>query len=191
MRNLILTLILLLTPLKSEAVNIKKAYFAAGCFWCIQPVYDSLDGVIETSVGYAGITGNETVEANYKNITTGTSGYLEAIEVTYNPSEVSYSTLLENLWLNIDPYDKYGQFADKGEQYQSAIIYNTEQEKVEALESAKKLEIADYETRILEFKSFFDAEEYHQDYYKKNPMRYNMYKYGSGRLQRLKQLWNK
>lgn len=171
------------------AADTKTAIFAGGCFWCIQPGFDALEGVTQTMVGY---TGGEASSADYKKVSGGDSGHVEAIRVTYDPTKVSYAQLLERYWETIDPTDAGGQFADRGEQYETVIFYNNDEERKIAENSkeavAKKLgqTIA---TRIEPARPFYDAEEYHQKYYEKNSVHYNAYKYGSGRVNRLKELW--
>lgn len=161
----------------------KKAYFAGGCFWCMQPPFDRLEGVIETWVGYSGGSENNPT---YKQVASGQTGHAEAIEVIYNPEDVSYEKLLETFWMNIDPTQEDGQFADKGKQYRTAIFYVGEQQKNKAEKSKKKLDDSNkfkkpVVTNIEEFKTFYRAEDYHQKYYEKNPVHYNLYKKGSGR----------
>lgn len=168
----------------------RKVVFAGGCFWCLEPPFDSVKGVIATTSGYAG--GNKE-SANYETVSKGQSGHREVLEVTYDPKEVKYEDLLEVFWKNIDPFDTAGQFCDKGEQYTSAIYVDAkEKELVEQSKQKweKKLgkKIA---TEVLATTTFYPAEEYHQDYYKKNPVRYKFYRYQCGRDQRLKEVWGK
>jgi peptide methionine sulfoxide reductase msrA/msrB len=191
----IFTILALLTPFNSQAKMEKENYeiatFAGGCFWCMQPVFDELDGVIETYVGYSGGS-RET--ANYETVSNKNSNHFEAIEIKYDPKKITYKTLLEKFIRNIDPTDPLGQFADKGPQYLTAVFYHNETQKKKAEEffaDIEKKNILDGEikTKIIPYKNFFKAEEYHQDYYKKNPMHYNGYKYGSGRVSKLKEIW--
>lgn len=168
----------------------QKAIFGGGCFWCMQPVFDATDGVSDTQVGYTGGT-KET--ANYDSVSSGDTDHVEVIQITYDPNKVSYEKLISLFWENIDPFDANGQFADKGRQYQTVIYYNGNEEKkiAEASKSALQVKMPDkpIATRIAPATTFYEAEDYHQDYYKKNSLRYNMYKHGSGRVLRLKELW--
>ncbi|MGE4169822.1 MAG: peptide-methionine (S)-S-oxide reductase MsrA [Candidatus Margulisiibacteriota bacterium] len=169
----------------------QKAVFAGGCFWCMQPPFDDLPGVISTRVGYSGGTvPNPTYEA----VCTGKTGHFEAIEVVYNPQKVSFKQLIERFWTQIDPTDAGGQFADQGTQYQTAIFYKTTDQKAIAEASKKALEKSGkfshpIATQILPEKTFYPAEEGHQGYYKKNPFHYNAYKQGSGRAAFIRKNW--
>ncbi len=168
----------------------QKAVFAGGCFWCLEPPFDGLNGVISTTSGYAG---GEKSNPTYEEVSKGGTGHLEVVQVTFDPKKVSYEELLEVFWRNIDPFDAQGQFCDKGQQYTSAIFVN-EKERSLAEKSKEKWEkklgkkIA---TTVLAEKAFYPAEDYHQDYYKKNPVRYKFYRYQCGRDQRLKEVWSK
>lgn len=168
------------------------ATFAGGCFWCMQPPYDALKGkgVVKTVAGY---TGGHLDNPTYPEVSSGTSGHVEAIEVYYDPQKISYQELLTVYWRNIDPTVENQQFCDKGEQYRSVIFYHNQEQKQLAEESKAKI-IQKYKfphvyTEILPAQTFYPAEEYHQDYYKKNPVRYKYYRYRCGRDKRLKQLW--
>lgn len=165
------------------------AIFAGGCFWCMQSEFDSEPGVISTSVGY---TGGSEQDATYEKVGTGKTDHVEAIEVSYDPAKVSYDRLLTIFWRNIDPTDEGGQFADRGKQYYTAIFYANAEEKALAEASKQKAEATlgkKIVTPILPTEPFYDAEDYHQGYYKKNPLRYQMYKQGSGRAAGVKELW--
>lgn len=167
------------------------AVFAGGCFWCMEPPFDKLDGVIATISGY---TGGHTQDPTYKQVSTNTTGHYEALEVTYDPNKIDYATLLDVFWRNVDPLDAHGQFCDKGESYRTAIFYNSEQQKELAQASKKELiDSARFKeeivTEIIAAKKFYPAEEYHQNYYQKNPLRYKYYRYGCGRDKRLEELW--
>ncbi len=167
----------------------QDAIFAGGCFWCLQPPFDALSGVLKTSVGYIG---GEKSQATYDAVSQGGTGHYEALRVTYDPTRISYDGLLAVFWENIDPLDDSGQFCDKGEQYKSAIFYGSETEKSVATKSLQKISglfKEDIKTLILPKTPFFKAEDYHQNYYKKNPIRYKFYRYNCGRDQRLKKLW--
>ncbi|RMG43322.1 MAG: peptide-methionine (S)-S-oxide reductase [Candidatus Dadabacteria bacterium] len=167
-----------------------EAIFAGGCFWCMQKPFDHTPGVIKTIVGY---TGGHKDNPTYEEVSSGTTGHVEAIKVIYDPEKVSYSELLNIFWKNIDPLDSGGQFCDRGSQYRSAIFYSNDSEKQAAEKSLRDLisrnnitgEIA---TEILPAGKFYPAEEYHQSYYKKNPLRYKFYRYSCGRDKRLKEL---
>ncbi|MFO7780350.1 MAG: peptide-methionine (S)-S-oxide reductase MsrA [Spirochaetia bacterium] len=169
-----------------------KATFAGGCFWCMEPPYDELDGVISTVSGYSG---GHVEDPTYQEVVSGNTGHLEVMQVTYDPSVVSYEELLEVFWVNIDPVDGGGQFCDRGEQYTSAIFYHNEEQRRLAEESREEIaESHDFgmrriQTDIRPLEEFYRAEEYHQDYYRKNPLRYRLYVTGCGRDQRLEELW--
>jgi len=172
-------------------ISLKTAIFAGGCFWCIEADFEKLDGVHTVVSGYTG-GGAET--ANYKTVTYTETGHFEAVEVSYDPTKVSYAELVDYFWQHIDPTNPYGQFCDKGSSYLSAIFYANAQEKAIVDKSLANLEQnkpfeGDIVTEILAAKPFYLAEEYHQDYYKKNPIRYNLYRRGCRRDQRIEQLW--
>lgn len=171
--------------------RLAKATFAGGCFWCMQPVFDKLAGVVSTSVGYAG---GWKENPTYEEVSTGRTGHAEAIEVIYDPSKVSYAELLGTFWRNIDPTDPRGQFADQGSQYRTAVFYHDENEKRLAIESKEKLAGSGkfgypIVTEITPAAKFYKAEEHHQKYYLKNAGHYALYKAGSGRERSLKELW--
>jgi peptide methionine sulfoxide reductase msrA/msrB len=168
-----------------------KATFAGGCFWCMEKPFEHLKGVTEVISGY---TGGKKKNPTYKEVSSGTTGHLEAIQVIYNPSEITYQELLEVFWRQIDPTDPDGQFVDRGGQYRTAIFYHNEEQKRLAEESKKILEASDIfnkpiVTEILPVTEFYPAEDYHQDYYKKNPLRYKFYRFGSGRDRFLDKTW--
>lgn len=159
----------------------------------MEPPFDKLDGVSATVSGYSGGT---VKNPDYKTVIRGKSGHYEVVEITYDPSKVSYKELLDVLWVNIDPTDESGQFCDKGPQYRSGIFYLDEQQKAAAELSLRELREsgklrAEIVTEILPAKTFYRAEEYHQDYYLKNPLRYKYYRTGCGRDRRLFELWGK
>ncbi|PZP83751.1 MAG: peptide-methionine (S)-S-oxide reductase [Azospirillum brasilense] len=166
------------------------AIFAGGCFWCMQPVFDNTPGVIRTSVGYSG---GDVANPTYEQVSTDTTGHYEVIEVTYDPAKVSYETLLDVYWHDIDPLDAGGQMYDRGTHYQTVIFVNSEAQRSAAEASKKKVEAffapRPVATQILPAKPFYAAEDYHQKYYEKSKIRYNAYKYGSGREEKLKKLW--
>ena len=167
----------------------KTVTFAGGCFWCLEHPFDSLDGVVSVLPGYAG---GAVETANYEAVSRGTSGHREVIQVTYDPAKISYAELVEVFWQNIDPFDQRGQFYDKGHQYTTGIYFGDDEEKAIAEKSKAEHEkqlgkrIA---TAILADEKFYPAEDYHQQYYKKNPLRYQMYASGSGRKSKLKEIW--
>lgn len=176
-----------------EAGNMKhkKAIFAGGCFWCIESSFDNTPGVIAAVSGY---TGGKIVNPTYKDVSQGTSGHVEAIEVTYDPEKVSYEDLLTLFWKQIDPTDQGGQFADRGNQYATAIFYLNEAQKKAAEISKRNIEKSGLfdkpiVTKILQASTFYPAEEYHQDFYQKEPQRYKRYHAASGREQFLKEKW--
>jgi peptide-methionine (S)-S-oxide reductase len=180
-----------MTVSAQEKKKTETAVFAGGCFWCMEPPYDALKGVISTTSGYIGGSKND---ADYNKVSAGVTGHFEAVEVKYDPSKVSYEKLLEVFWHNIDPLDGTGQFCDKGSQYLSAIFPKNDEER--ALAEASRAAVAPeaggvdaIETQILPASTFYPAEEYHQDYYQKNPVRYKFYRWNCGRDQRLEQLW--
>jgi peptide-methionine (S)-S-oxide reductase len=188
MRILFLSLLCMLQI--NAYAETKTAVFAGGCFWCMEKPYDQIDGVLSTISGY---TGGHTENPTYKQTSTGTTGHYEALQVTYDANKVSYEKLLDVFWKNIDPFDARGQFCDKGPQYRAAIFTNDENEIKLAEKSRENLQakIKGEEkivTEILPEKKFYPAEEYHQDYYKKNPIRYRYYRYGCGRDNRLEEV---
>jgi len=169
------------------------ATFAGGCFWCMEPPYDKLDGVISTTSGY---TGGRKKNPTYEEVSGGTTGHAEAVQVTYDPTKVSYQKLLEVFWKNIDPFTPNAQFCDHGSQYRSAIFYHDEEQKRAAEASKQKLEKSGrftqpIVTEIVPAGEFYPAEDYHQDYYQNNPVRYKYYRYRCGRDEALEKIWGK
>jgi peptide-methionine (S)-S-oxide reductase len=166
------------------------ALFAGGCFWCVESEYESQAGVLSVVSGYAGA--GDTAPT-YEQVSSGKSGFIEAVEVTYDPAKVSYQTLLDIFWRNVDPFDPDGQFCDQGSQYVAAIFPANDEEKKMAEDSLKAIE-AQFEkpvaTQILVKTNFYKAEEYHQDFYKTNAAHYKRYKNACGRDARLNQIWN-
>lgn len=190
MRLLLSLLFTFLLGAPAMAADTKTAIFAGGCFWCMQPGFDNTDGVTKTTVGY---TGGHVANPTYEQVISDTTGHYEAIEVAYDPAKVSYETLLGIYWENIDPLDAGGQFADRGEHYHTVIFVADDAQRT-AAEASKKTIAAKFApkpvaTQILPAKPFYAAEDYHQKYYEKNKLRYNAYKYGSGRVDRLGELW--
>jgi len=170
-----------------------KAIFAGGCFWCMESDFDKLPGVISTTSGY---TGGHTEHPTYHQVSAGTTGHAESVEVVFDPKVVSYKQLLDYYWHSIDPTVRNRQFCDVGTQYRTAIFYLNDEQK--RLAEASKAEIVRSKpfkgpvvTEIVKAGKFWPAEEYHQDFYKKNPLRYHFYREGCGRDARLKQLWGK
>lgn len=168
-----------------------QATFAGGCFWCVESDFDKVEGVISTTSGY---TGGDVKDPTYKQVSHENTGHYEAVRVIYDPSVVSYEELVDYFWRHIDPLDAEGQFCDKGSSYRSAIFtHNDDQEQI-AVGSKMELEDSDrfeqpIATEILPLKTFYDAEEYHQDYYQKNPLRYKFYRTACGRDRRVQELW--
>lgn len=167
----------------------KKATFAGGCFWCLVPPFENIEGVKKIIAGYAG---EDQGEPDYLDVAMGRTRYREAVQIEYNEKKVSYLELLEIFWRQIDPTDEGGQFADRGNSYKTAIFYHDEDQKKTAEKSKKTIQDEFREkiaTEILEFVAFYKAEEEHQDYHKKNPVRYNLYKAGSGRQSYIEKVW--
>jgi peptide-methionine (S)-S-oxide reductase len=177
-------------PAAAEA-TLAKAIFAGGCFWCMEPPFDALDGVVSTTSGY---TGGSKVNPTYEEVSAGGTGHTEAVEIVYDPAKVSYQKLLDVFWHNIDPVTRDRQFCDKGSQYRSAIFTHDDtqkrlaEESKQALERSKRLP-APIVTEIADAGAFYPAEAYHQNYYRKNPIRYRYYRYGCGRDARLREVW--
>ncbi len=206
MINLILTVLILFSvsvgcsnaerpvggsPMTSQNKNLQKATFAGGCFWCMEPPFEKLNGVAEVVSGY---TGGQKVKPTYEEVSSGTTGHYEAIQVTYDPEKVNYEQLLDTFWKNIDPTDVGGSFVDRGQQYGSAIFYHSDEQRRLAELSKERVEKSGVfdkpiATMILKLKVFYEAEDYHQDYYKKNPIRYKFYRAGSGRDRFLEKVW--
>ncbi|HEX5803639.1 MAG TPA: peptide-methionine (S)-S-oxide reductase MsrA [Azospira sp.] len=166
------------------------AIFASGCFWCTESDFEKLPGVLSAESGY---TAGKTANPSYEEVSSGATGHTEAVRVTYNPARVSYAQLLDHFWKNVDPTVKNRQFCDVGSQYRSGIYWQTEAERQAAEASRAALlksgRFKEIHTEIQAASTFYPAEEYHQDYYKKNPIRYNYYRSGCGRDARLRQLW--
>jgi peptide-methionine (S)-S-oxide reductase len=169
------------------------ATFAGGCFWCMQPPFDKLAGVLSTTVGY---TGGHTENPTYQEVSAGGTGHAESIEIAYDPKKVSYRELLDVFWHNVDPLNPKGQFCDFGNQYRTAIFYHDETQRRLAEASKRALEQSKrfgkpIVTEIVPATKFYPAEDYHQKYYEKNPARYEYYRWSCGRDHRLKQLWGR
>ena len=175
----------------ADANQKSKAYFAGGCFWCMEESFEKLSGVKEVISGYSGgVTENPT----YKEVTYGNTGHFEVVEVIYDKKIISYKKLLENFWINIDPFDSYGQFCDKGYSYRSVAFYQNTNEKKLIEKNIKELE-KKFNKRVVtyvrNFEKFYKAEEYHQDFYKIKLERYLKYKKACGREETLKRIWSK
>lgn len=173
--------------------NVEVATFAGGCFWCMQPPFDKVDGVVKTTVGY---TGGPEKNPTYKQVSYGKTGHTESVEIIYDPDTISYDELLQVFWMNIDPTDSGGQFVDRGKQYRPAIFYHNESQKNAAEKSKEKLDKSGrfdkpVVVEITEASEFYPAEEYHQMFYKKDKLRYKTYRMGSGRDQFIEKHWRK
>jgi peptide-methionine (S)-S-oxide reductase len=173
--------------------SVAKAYFAGGCFWCMEEAFEKVDGVLDVVSGYMGGT---VKNPSYEEVSAGQTGHAESVEVRYDPSKVTYTQLLEAFWRNVDPVTPNAQFCDHGSQYRAAIFYQGEAEKRVAEESKRAIEVTKrfstpIVTQLTAASEFYPAEEYHQDFYKKNPIRYKYYKFTCGRAQRLESLWGK
>ena len=169
----------------------ETAIFAGGCFWCMEPPFDKLEGVISTTSGY---TSGHKKNPTYKEVSAGSTGHTEAIQIEYDPEKITYSELLDVFWKNIDPVAVDRQFCDAGSQYRSGIYYLNEKQQAEAKRSLQqlnknKLFAGEIATEILPASTFYPAEDYHQDYYQKNPLRYKYYRFACGRDQRLEEIW--
>jgi peptide methionine sulfoxide reductase msrA/msrB len=179
------------TNMSKQNKSVEKATFAGGCFWCMEHPFEKLDGVIEVISGY---TGGHEVNPTYQEVSRGSTGHLEAVQITYDPDRITYQDLLDVYWRQIDPTDAGGSFVDRGSQYKSAIFYHDDKQKQLAEISKGKLDQSgryanSIVTEIRQFSKFYEAEEYHQDYYKKSPLKYKYYRYRSGRDQYLKKTW--
>ena len=182
-----LIIIFFLLSINTHA-SIKSMYVAGGCFWCVEEVYEKVEGVLSV---YSGFSGGHVENPTYQEVVLGNTGHIEAVEINYDSSLVNEEQLVKLLFLNIDPFDEGGQFCDRGYSYKSAFF--TSDEKLKKIINDYILKIENnhnqkVQTLVLPFKNFYLAEDYHQDYYKKNPIRYNYYKYSCGREQRIKQL---
>jgi len=165
------------------------ATFAGGCFWCMEPPFDALPGVVSTTSGY---TGGHLANPSYEQVSSGKTGHAESVEVVYDPSQVDYAALLEVFWHNVDPTVKDRQFCDVGSQYRTAIFVRTPEERKLAEASRERVAARlgqPVQTEIVDAGPFYPAEEYHQDYYRKNPLRYTFYRRGCGRDARLAEIW--
>lgn len=191
-----LFLFVLQSPVLAEPVaepRVETAILAGGCFWCIEADYEKLDGVLDVESGY---TGGERKNPTYKQVSSGNTGHIEAVKVSFDANRISYAEILDYFWHHIDPTRDDGQFCDRGTQYRPAIFYSGETQYREAQASEKLVAASKpfpepLKVEIIAASEFFPAEEYHQDYYKKNPVRYKFYRYNCGRDARVDSLWGK
>ena len=189
MRFMLLIVYLILPINFALSENLNKTYFAGGCFWCMEESFEKLNGVKEVISGYSGGT---TSNPTYKEVTFGNTGHFEVVEVIYDKNIISFKELLKNFWINIDPFDAFGQFCDKGYSYRSVAFYQNEYEKKTIEESIIDIEDKFNKrvvTYVREFKVFYKAEDKHQDYYQEYLLNYLMYKKGCGREELLKRIW--
>lgn len=188
---LVLAGLLLSHSQAADSSAVAKAYFAGGCFWCMEEAFEKVPGVTSVVSGYMG---GRVENPSYEQVSAGGTGHAESVEVVYDPAKVSYSTLLNAFWHNVDPVTPNAQFCDHGSQYRAVIFFQGEEQKRLAEESKRALEQSQRLTQpiVTEFakaSQFYPAEEYHQDFYKKNPIRYKFYKFNCGRAQRLEEVW--
>lgn len=174
----------------AEPVKSASAIFAGGCFWCVEADFEKLAGVLSAESGY---TGGARPQPSYEQVSAGTTGHAEAVRVVYDPSKISYNQLLDYFWHHVDPTVKNRQFCDIGSQYRTAIYWQSEVERKAAEASRDALlksgKLTQIHTEIVAASAFYPAEEYHQDYYRKNPLRYSFYRHNCGRDARLQQIW--
>jgi peptide-methionine (S)-S-oxide reductase len=188
-KKILFLIIFLLLQNKSYSAELKKAYFAGGCFWCMEESFDKINGVIKSVSGYSG--GN-LKNPTYKDVVYKDTGHVEAVEILYDSQIISYNELLEEFWKNIDPFDKYGQFCDKGKSYRSVAFYLNKNQKEKIKTSINQIESrfnSKVVTLVWPFKKFYPAEDYHQDYYQKNFVRYLSYKKACQREEILSRIW--
>lgn len=190
--NVVLAAVIVSTSAMAVADNTEEAILAGGCFWCVESDFEKVDGVLEVISGYSG---GHVENPTYKQVSAGATGHIESARIIYDPEVISYPEILDYFWRHIDPTRDDGQFCDSGSQYRPAIFY-TEQQKALAIESKENIEKVKpfpepIKVELIQATTFYPAEEYHQDYYKKNPLRYRYYRYGCGRDKRLEFLWGK
>ena len=174
-----------------DLAQAQKALFAGGCFWCMEPPFDKMDGVLSTTSGFAGGT---EVNPSYKDVASGKTGHIESVLIHFDPKKVTFAQLLKTYWKQINPTDSGGQFVDRGPHYRPVVFYYDDKQKTEAEKSKKELSQSGkfkkpITVEILKATEFYSAEDYHQDYYQKNPLRYKYYRRGSGRDQYLEKIW--
>ena len=187
-KNIFLIIFILQTT--ALAQNLEKAYFAGGCFWCMEESFEKKEGVVEVISGYSG--GN-TKNPTYKEVTYGNTGHFEVVKIVYDKNKINFAQLLDHFWKNIDPFDKYGQFCDKGKSYRSVIFFKSDKQKNIIQNSVAEVEKrfnSKVVTMMWNFDKFYEAEEYHQDYYQKNFLRYLTYKKACQREEVLNKIWN-
>ena len=190
MRKLFIIFLILNSPAFSQEVG--KAYFAGGCFWCMEESFEKKIGVIEVISGYSG---GKTKNPTYEEVTYGNTGHFETVEIIYDKNKVSFKSLLDHFWVNIDPFDEYGQFCDRGDSYKPVIFTSNQEQNSDAKEIRKNISIAldiplnQLKVDIIDSKTFWSAESYHQDFAVKNPLKYNFYRTSCGRDNRLKKVW--
>lgn len=175
----------------ADSSGVAKAYFAGGCFWCMEEAFEKVPGVTAVVSGYMG---GRVENPSYEQVSAGGTGHAESVEVVYDPAKVSYATLLDAFWHNVDPVTPNAQFCDHGSQYRAVIFFQGEEQKRLAEESKRAIEQSHrltqpIVTELTKASQFYPAEEYHQDFYKKNPIRYKFYKFNCGRVQRLEEVW--
>jgi len=171
--------------------KLESVVLGGGCFWCIEADYEKLDGIVDVISGYAG---GHIKNPTYRQVSAGGSGHIEVVKVTYDANKINYSQILDYFWRHVDPTRDDGQFCDRGSQYRPAIFYQDEAQKKLALASTKQIEQSKpfaqpLKVELIQAGTFYPAEDYHQDYYKKNPIRYNFYRFNCGRDARVEQLW--
>lgn len=181
------------TASPASAATLEKATFAGGCFWCMEEAFEAVPGVVSVVSGY---TGGTQPDPTYEQVSAGRTGHAESVEVVFDPARVSYEQLLEVFWRNVDPTTADRQFCDRGNQYRPAIFYHTDTQHTLAQESKQRIDREKtfpdpLRMEITAASAFYQAEEYHQDFYKRNPIRYKFYKFNCGRTQRLEELWGK
>jgi len=189
MMRALVSILVLLAASGATAADVATATFAGGCFWCMQPPFDAEPGVVSTTVGY---TGGHLDHPTYEQVSAGGTGHAESIQVVFDPGKVTYRQLLDVFWRNVDPTTRDRQFCDVGHQYRTAIFFHDDEQRREAEASrdavAKRLG-QPVVTEIVAAGTFYPAEDYHQDYYRKNPVRYRFYRYTCGRDRRLAEVW--
>ncbi|NBB93931.1 MAG: peptide-methionine (S)-S-oxide reductase MsrA [Gammaproteobacteria bacterium] len=176
-------------PAPAQDDSLARATFAGGCFWCMEPPYDEVEGVIETISGFSG---GHVVDPSYRQVVQGGTGHIEVVQVVYDPHKVSYEQLLDIYWPNVDPFDGGGQFCDRGESYRPAIfVHDARQERLarESLQSVAERFEQPVAVTIEDFEAFYPAEDYHQNYYQENSIRYKYYRWRCGRDERLEEVW--
>ncbi len=177
----------------NKTAKLESAILAGGCFWCIEADYEKLEGVVDVVSGYSG---GHIKDPTYKQVSAGNSGHIEVVKITYDADKINYSQILDYFWRHIDPTRDDGQFCDRGSQYRPAIFYQDETQKKLAIESTKHTGATKpfdqpLKVELIAASTFYPAEEYHQDYYRKNPIRYKFYRFNCGRDARIEQLWGK